>query len=61
MGGSDPFIILADADIDYAVDMAIKGRLQNTGQSCIAAKRFILDKTISKNFIEKLSKKLIFN
>ncbi len=58
LGGSDPFIVLEDADIDPTVELAVKARLQNTGQSCIAAKRFILVKSISKLFISKLTEKL---
>jgi succinate-semialdehyde dehydrogenase/glutarate-semialdehyde dehydrogenase len=58
LGGSDPFIVLEDADLDYTVELAVKARLQNTGQSCIAAKRFILVKSISKLFISKLIDKL---
>ena len=54
LGGSDPFIVLADADISHAVDMAIISGLQNAGQSCIAAKRFILNKKIATEFIETL-------
>ena len=54
LGGSDPFIVLKDADIDLTVKQAIKGRLQNNGQSCIGAKRFIIDETIYDVFLNKL-------
>jgi acyl-CoA reductase-like NAD-dependent aldehyde dehydrogenase len=44
LGGSDPFIVCDDADIEKASDGAIKGRFINCGQSCIASKRFIATK-----------------
>ena len=58
LGGSDPYLILDDADIENAVDACIAGRILNTGQSCIAAKRLIVTKSNSKNFTEKLTSKL---
>ena len=50
LGGSDPFIVLADADLDGAVEAAVKARYQNTGQVCIAAKRIILEHSIADTF-----------
>jgi succinate-semialdehyde dehydrogenase/glutarate-semialdehyde dehydrogenase len=54
LGGSDPFIILADAHISKVVPYALKARCQNNGQSCIAAKRFIVHRSLIKNFIKYL-------
>jgi succinate-semialdehyde dehydrogenase / glutarate-semialdehyde dehydrogenase len=51
LGGSNAFIVLSDADIPKAVETGIKARFQNAGQSCIAAKRFIIDKKVSEQFI----------
>jgi succinate-semialdehyde dehydrogenase len=53
LGGADPFIVLADADLDGAVKAAVTGRFQNNGQICIAAKRIILEKPIAQAFTEK--------
>tara|TARA_Y100000748_G_scaffold83881_1_gene69360 strand:+ start:1431 stop:2804 length:1374 start_codon:yes stop_codon:yes gene_type:complete len=58
LGGSDPYVIFDDADIDLAVDACIAGRILNTGQSCIAAKRLIVTKSNEAEFIEKLKNKL---
>ncbi|MFW6121362.1 MAG: NAD-dependent succinate-semialdehyde dehydrogenase [Petrotogales bacterium] len=58
LGGSDPFIILEDADVSYTVEQAVKARMINTGQSCIAAKRFIVVKDIFDEFKDSFSDKV---
>jgi len=53
LGGCDPFIVLADADLDEAVNAALLGRFQNTGQVCAAAKRLIIESSILTAFTER--------
>ena len=58
MGGSDPFILLATENLDEAVEAAANARLDNTGQSCNAAKRFIVADDLYDDFVAKLTEKM---
>ena len=56
LGGSDAFIVMASADLDACVETAVKARVQNNGQSCIAGKRFIVDAEIYDDFRDRFAK-----
>ncbi|MDM7460486.1 MAG: NAD-dependent succinate-semialdehyde dehydrogenase [bacterium] len=53
LGGSDPAMILPDANLDHAIPQCVQGRYQNAGQSCIALKRFIVDDLLYSEFLER--------
>jgi succinate-semialdehyde dehydrogenase / glutarate-semialdehyde dehydrogenase len=55
LGGSDPYLVLADADLDLAAEVCAASRLINGGQSCIAAKRFIVASSVHDEFVSKLA------
>ena len=58
LGGSDPAIVLADADIAYAAEICAQARLLNSGQSCVCAKRFIVVRSVLKEFTERFTARI---
>ena len=58
LGGSDAFIVLEDADIEHTIKWAVWGRMYNCGQTCCAAKRFIVVEQVADKFLAKFKKAL---
>ncbi len=59
LGGSDAFIVLEDADLEHTIKWAVWGRMYNTGQTCCAAKRFIVVETLAEKFLEQFQAALV--
>jgi succinate-semialdehyde dehydrogenase/glutarate-semialdehyde dehydrogenase len=58
LGGNDPFVVYEDADMDLAVEEAVRGRVQNAGQTCCAPKRFIVQNTVRAAFVDSVCARL---
>ncbi len=58
LGGNDAFIVLEDADLELTVEMAVKGRMVNAGQSCVASKRFIVVEAVAEKFLSAFRKQM---
>ena len=59
LGGSDAFIVLEDADLEHTIKWAVWGRMYNTGQTCCAAKRFIVVETLAEKFLKQFQAALV--